>query len=509
MGLADLPTELDKHIISYMMKSDLNIMSRVNRYYRQISEPFLYRNIHVCINPTNQVISLLRVITERKELASYIETLVPKGSRLWLDRFTPNPQVRGIKTEIMALIHAIGDSCLEANDKIKWVNEALSGNGIALFTILFTLAENLKNLNLDHVHSLDLSLMFYLLRNKWEIQVQTRGIITTKNPLNKLESLTLYMKTLISLIHSKSPVLHTVKDLVVLGYFDIYSHDDFGYDILNGGLTRLELRGYDMYFEKFKSDLSQPTFGKLEELHLVDTRFCMGDQNEEKGSDSDDHYNFEKLPQVLRAFQPDLQIPRIIGTAKRERPPPIRSIQGLSKLVTLILDEHLLSGWQSLHHLKFSQAHFPSSLQKLHLYLWDSDACCSWYASSEFWYKGLPFLRESDFTFLGDIALGEHDFHHFIDVSGHFEENYIAFKVYLISEPYKDGQAMLFCGRGKLYCPGLGIDEEDKTEGEREKEDENHNARYTRFKENGIRVYGCSPRYDSMEHSSSVDEDIY
>jgi hypothetical protein len=66
MSLHDLPTELDDHIIGYLDMADTNSISRVNKYYRKLSEPHLYEHLNVRKNDPHRLRLLLRTLRCRK-----------------------------------------------------------------------------------------------------------------------------------------------------------------------------------------------------------------------------------------------------------------------------------------------------------------------------------------------------------------------------------------------------------------------------------------------------------
>jgi hypothetical protein len=88
MSFAVLSTEMDTRIISFLDHRPLDNMSRTYKYYRQITEPFLYRHLDFEGLDHTAIMQLSVVLTNRRDLASYI-----KSFKLY-DNIKPN----GVKT---------------------------------------------------------------------------------------------------------------------------------------------------------------------------------------------------------------------------------------------------------------------------------------------------------------------------------------------------------------------------------------------------------------------------
>jgi hypothetical protein len=77
MPLADLPTELDAMIISYLDddRQASNRLSRVSHYYRYLAESSLYKNIALDVNDHIGLLLLSRTLINRPILALYIKSI--------------------------------------------------------------------------------------------------------------------------------------------------------------------------------------------------------------------------------------------------------------------------------------------------------------------------------------------------------------------------------------------------------------------------------------------------
>jgi hypothetical protein len=78
-----MPTEMDERILSYLARTDLNTMSKVSKYYREIAEPLLYRIITLSDNRSINIRPLPLTLLSRSDLALHIRLLLVKvDSRL-------------------------------------------------------------------------------------------------------------------------------------------------------------------------------------------------------------------------------------------------------------------------------------------------------------------------------------------------------------------------------------------------------------------------------------------
>lgn len=72
MSLEVLPTEVDENIIRRLSKPELDSLSRTSRYYRNLTEPFLYKDLTFSTHHDHKIKRLFLTILERKELAVHI-----------------------------------------------------------------------------------------------------------------------------------------------------------------------------------------------------------------------------------------------------------------------------------------------------------------------------------------------------------------------------------------------------------------------------------------------------
>jgi hypothetical protein len=71
MSFTALPTELDTRIISFMDHCSLDNMSRTSKYYRQITESFLYRHLDFTDAKNGSIKRLGLALLARRPLARY------------------------------------------------------------------------------------------------------------------------------------------------------------------------------------------------------------------------------------------------------------------------------------------------------------------------------------------------------------------------------------------------------------------------------------------------------
>lgn len=76
MSFSDLPTELDQQVIEYIENAqDLSSMTQVSKYYRELTEPSLYRHLDLREDDFVGVCRLLDTIIRRPILTEFIESI--------------------------------------------------------------------------------------------------------------------------------------------------------------------------------------------------------------------------------------------------------------------------------------------------------------------------------------------------------------------------------------------------------------------------------------------------
>jgi hypothetical protein len=127
MSLDDLPTELDDHIIGYLDMADTNSISRVDKYYRKLSEPHLYEHLNARKNNPRRLRLLLRTLLCHKDLRPLIKGLVLNLSRdesVTLQLLTP-PNDRQITS---AVLDPQGDAFYQdLQSLLIHINDAING----------------------------------------------------------------------------------------------------------------------------------------------------------------------------------------------------------------------------------------------------------------------------------------------------------------------------------------------------------------------------------------------
>ncbi|KAI2710262.1 hypothetical protein CBS147332_5963 [Penicillium roqueforti] len=158
--LASLPRDCWLKILEYLPNQDSNNLSKVSHDTRASTEPFLYRSIHWDWQhpPIDKILLLLRTISERPELASYIwhvslvwwdvesqrtEVTVPEGRAEW------NKMMLEYRHTLIWARKLVRDANFPANRDIRWLGRLFDGDAYAYATVLILQLHNLRSLRLD------------------------------------------------------------------------------------------------------------------------------------------------------------------------------------------------------------------------------------------------------------------------------------------------------------------------------------------------------------------------
>jgi hypothetical protein len=125
MSFATLSTEMDTRIISFMDRRSLDNMSRTSKYYRQITEPLLYRHLKFKGRDHAAIMHLSVVLTNRQDLANYIKSFKLDGIANQNGRKTSESlsyQLLKSITNINNIIVEVLGSDAPAADKLHWLS---------------------------------------------------------------------------------------------------------------------------------------------------------------------------------------------------------------------------------------------------------------------------------------------------------------------------------------------------------------------------------------------------
>ncbi|KAJ5607823.1 hypothetical protein N7537_004442 [Penicillium hordei] len=160
--LANLPHDCWLEILERLPQQDLNNLSHVSRDTRVSAEPFLYRSIHWDWKnpPIHRILLLLRTISVRPKLASYIrhvsfvwwdmesqegtELRIPKGAVDWGKMMLQfRPTLRWARK-------VVRDAKFSAKFDTKWITRLFDGDAYVYATLLISQLHNLRSLRLDY-----------------------------------------------------------------------------------------------------------------------------------------------------------------------------------------------------------------------------------------------------------------------------------------------------------------------------------------------------------------------
>jgi hypothetical protein len=108
MSINQLSTELDENIIRRLGVAELNVLSKSSKYYRPLTEPFLYKDFTFPVESHYRIMNLFLTILGRQGLAKLI----------WTFTLTNEPSKRPITTVNDAYHTAFWDSIPAAKDVI-------------------------------------------------------------------------------------------------------------------------------------------------------------------------------------------------------------------------------------------------------------------------------------------------------------------------------------------------------------------------------------------------------
>jgi hypothetical protein len=161
MSFAALSTKMDRRIVSFMDHHSLNNMSRTPKYYRQITEPLLYRHLAFERLDHTATMQLSVVLMNRQDLASYIKSFKLDGvDNLNGVKTSENFSSQLLKSfpNIQNIIVEVLGSDASAADQLRWLHTLVAeeihvdGYLALILALILSLATNLDSLSLwiDH-----------------------------------------------------------------------------------------------------------------------------------------------------------------------------------------------------------------------------------------------------------------------------------------------------------------------------------------------------------------------
>ncbi|KAF2108888.1 hypothetical protein BDV96DRAFT_652493 [Lophiotrema nucula] len=176
MSMASLSTELDTRIASFLGTDTytLDKLSRVSKYYREITVPILYKDLWFWQGQKDCILCLLRTMVEQPELELHIHSfqlgyrkeMLPRSDRKTSGN---NEWIWKNAGRIIVLINRLGGHILPPEMLLRWTaglfKPPLSLDA-ALATVL-TMATNLEYIQLYHTQMLLLQMTSSLIEWQW------------------------------------------------------------------------------------------------------------------------------------------------------------------------------------------------------------------------------------------------------------------------------------------------------------------------------------------------------
>lgn len=153
MSISGIPTELDKHILSYLQHDSLNAISKVSKYYRGIAEPYLYRNLKFDGQKDSRIRWLVLTLVARPDVAKNVKTLkvsyqhedgvLVKHKKLIAMLWNDLQNILSALENILKLVNPM-------NWQVEWT-EALTGRKGLLGCLAFLLCHtvNIESIDMD------------------------------------------------------------------------------------------------------------------------------------------------------------------------------------------------------------------------------------------------------------------------------------------------------------------------------------------------------------------------
>ncbi|KAF2651245.1 hypothetical protein K491DRAFT_682343 [Lophiostoma macrostomum CBS 122681] len=373
MAIQALSTELDTCIIELLVadRQALTALCLVSRYYREISEPFLYRDITFGTSDDVGIKLLFLTLLQRKELAGHISTftLVPSESRI---QVPGHSNARDLSHEIWRdlgrihqTIHDIGGPSMDPTFGLTWMNKITDAPPYydgALATIL-CLATNVKQLRLQESRLGATIFSRDVLCFPWSSTHRTNPAL----PFSKLKDL-----WIAGSVHSYSgvsvPVLPQM-ETVHLQNCEIYS-SGFLRASSDGAISSvhsLELVDVHMDPKYFENLVDSCLLRNMKRLVVRGNKYGGVDRLPVD-------YSFLQLGVKLRINMPHLKVfewTRQAISIMRDHMQPFGSLRTWTKLTTLRLDYELFAGSTyhgidvALENLASSQDLLPPNLEHL------------------------------------------------------------------------------------------------------------------------------------------------
>ncbi|KAF2833105.1 hypothetical protein CC86DRAFT_376336 [Ophiobolus disseminans] len=372
MSLDALSTELDDEIVRRLAKSELEALSRTTKYYRALSEPYLYKNPEFATNEARRIILLFQTIVRRQELAKYIRsfTVTPDQGLNAHSTFTQADDTEmwqnvTIVKEVIAKITQRRDLKLT----LRWFGLVFGGEPLfdGALAIILCLALNLEHLDLAASRDDMLSITLVALNYTWRSDDNNAN--TSAIPFRKLRNLSIEAKgdhqvphlPWLSILRTKSKDRGKINpQLFCFPYLD---------DGLGTRLSTLDIRGvnFDPYW--LESTLSRPQFAGLKQLMI--SRQDSGtsevpDLDFDLESQGWFEYDFERMSEAICNCLPGLEVLEWSRHARHPRYHHLHSFGSLKDLDKLWSMELLIEG-NDAYHLNEPRVDLPASLTDFHI----------------------------------------------------------------------------------------------------------------------------------------------
>ncbi|KAF2651246.1 hypothetical protein K491DRAFT_720033 [Lophiostoma macrostomum CBS 122681] len=372
MSIHALSTELDTRVIELLNGNHkaLDAMSRVSKYYRGLSEPFLYRKLKFSTNSERRIHCLFLTILSRKDLAKHIKIFKlincddlenPKDNK----EESYYRDLLSRMCDIRDTIETISARCVSAKVKALWLSSVFKGfpSFDGALAIILCLATNVETLSLSTSRQDHLPVTLWLLDVQWN---QHANLPTY--PFCKVKNFSLLGGSHIPLLPSMQTIL--IKEGLLYRAEKPIFLRPFHSTGLQAHLRALVLHNVGCHPRIIEKALSYPEFQTLKAF-VVDGCKCPSAG-----------YDFRRVTNAL-----ELHIPQIeeFGWSTQENekddhrdlshlPMPFKTFRNLQNLKTLRVDLELLNGKETrdlnramTYVLACPQDLFPPGLQHLHI----------------------------------------------------------------------------------------------------------------------------------------------
>jgi hypothetical protein len=130
MSLNKLSTELDENIVRHLARAELDALSRTNKYYRSLTEPYLYKDPVFSKHQAYEMQCLFLTILGRHELVKHIRSFTMTTHEVGMRARSSGrgfcSEILGHTSVVTQLIQTIIGRLADAQFAMRWLSRIFS-----------------------------------------------------------------------------------------------------------------------------------------------------------------------------------------------------------------------------------------------------------------------------------------------------------------------------------------------------------------------------------------------